>query len=43
MKEAQIALNILTEITNIEVINSKEYDKAINALVELNEKYGSKS
>ena len=35
----QIALSILTEITDEEVISSDEYDNAIQALVELKEKF----
>lgn len=42
MKEAQIALNILTSITNEKVVNSKEYEQAINALCELHEKFKNK-
>ncbi len=37
MKETQIALNLLTEITDSKVVKSKEYEEAINALCALNE------
>lgn len=36
MKETEIALNTLTQITDKDVIDSKEYEDAINALCELN-------
>jgi len=37
MKETQIALNLLTEITDSKVVKSKEYEDAINALCALQE------
>jgi len=35
MEKVEIALNTLTQITDKEVIDSKEYEKAINGLCEL--------
>lgn len=40
MTEIELALRLLTEIIDTSIVDSQEYEDAINAMVELKEKHG---
>ena len=39
MKEIELALRLLTEVTDTEIVDSQEYEDGINALVDLKDKF----